>query len=31
MTPVSRSSREAMIEAAGALRMGLTLAPPAYS
>jgi acetyl esterase len=31
ITSVSHSSREAMIEAAGALRMGMALAPPAYS
>ena len=31
LTAVSRSSREAMLEAAGALRMGLAAAPSAYS
>jgi len=31
LTSVSRSSREAMLEAAGALRMGLAAAPSAYS
>ncbi len=31
LTAVSRSSREAMLEAAGALRMGLAAAPSAYA